>query len=91
MSRHLSSLHFMSTFSNKLDKALNNLSLAQYPPDEPRSMRKFSSTEVAALLGVTEAYIRQVSLKGRADAGGKSSWSSSLYAGTGLRAPHVSC
>lgn len=65
LSRHLSSLHFMSTFSNKLDKALNNLSLAQYPPDEPRSMRKFSSTEVAALLGVTEAYIRQVSLKGQ--------------------------
>lgn len=55
----------MNTFSNKLDKALNNLSLAQYPPDAMRSMRKFTSTEVAALLGVTEAYIRQVSLKGQ--------------------------
>lgn len=54
----------MNTFSGKLEKALNNLSLAQYPPDAMRTMRKFSSTEVAALLGVTEAYIRQVSLKG---------------------------
>ncbi|MFC0246718.1 plasmid partitioning protein RepA [Falsochrobactrum ovis] len=65
MSRNLSSLHFMNTFSGKLEKALNNLSLAQYPPDAVRTMRKFSSTEVAALLGVTEAYIRQLSLKGQ--------------------------
>ena len=65
MTRHLSSQHFMQTFSTKLETALNNLSLAQYPPDAARSMRKFSSTEVAALLGVTEAYIRQVSLKGQ--------------------------
>ncbi|MER9001764.1 plasmid partitioning protein RepA [Mesorhizobium australicum] len=65
MTRHLSSLQFMNTFSTKLEKALNNLSLAQYPPDAMRTMRKFTSTEVAALLGVTEAYIRQVSLKGQ--------------------------
>lgn len=63
MTRHLSSLQFMNTFSTKLETALNNLSLAQYPPDAVRTMRKFSSTEVASLLGVTEAYIRQVSLK----------------------------
>lgn len=55
----------MNTFSNKLEKALNNLSLAQYPPNAVRTMRKFSSTEVASLLNVTEAYIRQVSLKGQ--------------------------
>ncbi len=65
MTRHLSSLQFMNTFSTKLEKALNNLQLAQYPPDAVRTMRKFTSTEVAALLGVTEAYIRQVSLKGQ--------------------------
>lgn len=65
MTRHLSSLHFMETFSTKLEKALNNLTLAQYPPDARRSMRTFSSSEVASLLGVTEAYIRQVSLKGQ--------------------------
>ncbi|WEX12436.1 plasmid partitioning protein RepA [Chelativorans sp. AA-79] len=65
MTRHLSSLHFMQTFSTKLDTALTNLSLAQYPPDATRSMRKFSSSETAALLGVTEAYIRQISLKGQ--------------------------
>lgn len=53
----------MQTFSGKLEKALNNLSLAQYPPDAVRSMRKFASSEVAALLDVSEAYIRQVSLK----------------------------
>lgn len=65
MTRHLSSLQFMNTFSTKLEKALNNLSLAQYPPDAVRTMRKLSSTEVATLLGVTEAYIRQVALKGQ--------------------------
>jgi chromosome partitioning protein len=65
MTRHLSSLQFMNTFSTKLEKALTNLSLAQYPPDAVRTMRKFSSSEVASLLGVSEAYIRQVSLKGQ--------------------------
>ncbi|MDE1992929.1 MAG: plasmid partitioning protein RepA [Rhizobiaceae bacterium] len=63
MTRHLSSMAFMQTFSAKLDVALSNLSLAQFPPDARRTMRKFTSSEVAALLNVTEAYIRQVSLK----------------------------
>src|SRR5690606_29797763 len=54
----------MNTFSGKLEKALNNLSLAQYPPDAVRTMRKFSSTEVAALLVVPQAYIRQQYLQG---------------------------
>lgn len=65
VTRHLSSLEFMQTFSTKLEMALNNLSLAQYPPDATRAMRKFASSEVAALLEVTEAYIRQISLKDR--------------------------
>jgi chromosome partitioning protein len=55
----------MQTFSAKLDGALKNLSLAQYPPDARRTMRKFASSEVAQLLDVTEAYIRQISLKGK--------------------------
>jgi chromosome partitioning protein len=55
----------MQTFSAKLDMALQNLSLAQYPPDAIRTMRTFASSEVAQLLEVTEAYIRQLSLKGR--------------------------
>lgn len=55
----------MNTFSTKLEKALGNLSVAQFPPDAVRTMRTFSSTEVASLLGVTEAYIRQVSLRGQ--------------------------
>jgi chromosome partitioning protein len=53
----------MENFSNKLELALNNLSMAQFPPDARRTMRKFTSTEVAQLLDVTEAYIRQVALK----------------------------
>lgn len=65
MTRHLSSLDFMQTFSTKLDAALKNLSLAQYPPDAMRTMRTFASSEVAQLLDVTEAYIRQISLKGK--------------------------
>ncbi|TIS18516.1 MAG: plasmid partitioning protein RepA [Mesorhizobium sp.] len=65
MTRHLRSLEFMNTFSTKLEKALGNLSVAQFPPNAVRTMRTFSSTEVASLLGVTEAYIRQVSLRGQ--------------------------
>ena len=63
MNRHLSSLDFMQSFSTKLDLALQNLSMAQYPPDARREMRKFSSSEAAALLEVSEAYIRQIVLK----------------------------
>lgn len=63
VNQHLSSLNFMQDFSSKLELALQNLSVAQYPPDARREMRKFSSTEVAALLDVSEAYIRQVVLK----------------------------
>ncbi len=63
MNRHLSSLDFMQSFSTKLELALQNLSMAQYPPDARREMRKFSSSEVAALLDVSEAYIRQIVLK----------------------------
>ena len=65
MSRALSSLDFMQSFSTKLEGALNNLSLAQFPPDAVRQMRKFPSSEVGELLDVSEAYIRQVSLKGQ--------------------------
>lgn len=65
MTRHLSSLAFMENFSSKLELALSNLSMAQFPPDARRSMRKFTSTEVAQLLDVTEAYIRQVAAKGQ--------------------------
>jgi chromosome partitioning protein len=63
VNRHLSSLDFMQSFSSKLDFALQNLSMAQYPPDARREMRKFSSSEAAALLEVSEAYIRQIVLK----------------------------
>lgn len=65
MTRRLKSLEFMSAFSRKLEKALGNLSMAQFSPDGLRTMRTFSSSEVAALLGVTEAYIRQVALRGQ--------------------------
>lgn len=65
LNRPLSSLDFMQAFSTKLEGALNNLSLAQFPPDAARQMRKFASSEVGQLLDVSEAYIRQVSLKGQ--------------------------
>lgn len=60
MNRHLSSLDFMQSFSSKLDSALQSLTLAQYPPDSRREMRLFPAAEVAALLDVSEAYIRQI-------------------------------
>lgn len=69
----------MNTFSTKLENALTNLSLAQYPPDAVRTMRKFSSSEVASLLGVSEAYIRQVSLKGEGPEAETTSTGKRLY------------
>ncbi|WP_337269109.1 plasmid partitioning protein RepA [Oryzifoliimicrobium ureilyticus] len=68
MNRHLSSLDFMQSFSTKLETALQNLTLAQYPPSARREMRKFTSSEVASLLDVTEAYIRQIGLKDKGPA-----------------------
>lgn len=55
----------MTAFSTKLETALTNLSKIQFPPDAIRQMRKFASTEVASLLDVSEAYIRQISLRGQ--------------------------
>lgn len=55
----------MQAFSTKLETALTNLSKVQFPPDAMRHMRKFASSEVAGLLDVSEAYIRQISLKGQ--------------------------
>lgn len=66
MNRPLPSLEFMESFSTKLDRALHNLTLKQFPPDARREMRKISVPEAAALLGVTEAYLRQIILKGQA-------------------------
>lgn len=50
----------MQSFSAKLDSALQSLTLAQYPPDSRREMRLFPASEVAALLDVSEAYLRQI-------------------------------
>jgi len=36
-----------------------------FPPDASRTLRKFTSGEVAALLGVKDAYLRKLSLEGR--------------------------
>jgi chromosome partitioning protein len=58
----------MQGFSNKLELALENLSRAQFPPDAQREMRKFTSAETAALLDVSEAYIRQIVLKDKGPA-----------------------
>lgn len=63
MDQVVSSLGFMSEFSSKLGSALQHLAEAQNPPDAVREMRKFSPAEVANLLGVTDAYVRQTVLK----------------------------
>ncbi len=55
----------MQSFATKLETALDNLSLQQFPPEGGRTMRKFASSEVGELLDVSEAYIRQVALKGQ--------------------------
>ena len=36
-----------------------------FPPDARKSLRRFTSGEVATLLGVKDAYLRKLSLDGR--------------------------
>ena len=55
-----------------LSTQLLDLRSRAFPPSAEKELRKFSSGEAAKLIGVTDAYIRQLSLSGEAPEAEKS-------------------
>ncbi|OZA17968.1 MAG: plasmid partitioning protein RepA, partial [Rhodobacterales bacterium 17-64-5] len=51
--------------ATKLSERLMAHRAQLFPPDAMRELRRFSSGEVAGLLGVKDAYLRKLSLEGR--------------------------
>jgi len=51
--------------AHRLGSALDEHILRHYAPDTSKALRSFSSTEVAALLGVTPAHLRNLRSEGR--------------------------
>lgn len=51
-----------------LSKRLQEHRVALFPPNSQREMRKFTSGEVAELLGVKDAYLRKLSIDGKGPA-----------------------
>ena len=52
-----------------LSAQLRELRNRAFPPEAKKELRKFTSTEAAKLIGVTDAYIRQLSLAGEGPEG----------------------
>ena len=57
-----------------------------FPPDAHKELRRFSSGEVAALLGVKDAYLRKLSLEGRGPQPATGSGGRRLYTSEDIRA-----
>ena len=51
-----------------LSNELYNLRARLFPPSAAKTLRQFSSGEAAALIGVSDAYLRQLSLAGEGPA-----------------------
>jgi len=54
-----------------LSSQLTSIRQRLYPPAAQKSLRRFSSGEAAALIGISDAYLRQLSLAGGAPDPGK--------------------
>jgi chromosome partitioning protein len=60
-----------------------------FPPDAAKSMRKFTSGEAAALLGVNDSYLRKLSLDGKGPQPELTSGNRRLYSAADLQALRV--
>ncbi len=58
--------HLVESDADLLSAQLKELRLRAFPPTSLKELRKFSSGEAAKLIGVTDAYIRHLSLAGDA-------------------------
>lgn len=60
-----------------------------FPPDAAKSMRKFTSGEAAALLGVNDSYLRKLSLDGKGPQPELTSGNRRLYSAADLQALRI--
>jgi chromosome partitioning protein len=59
------SLETIRTHANELSEQLNIQRKKMFPPVAQKTLRKFTSGEAAKLIGVADAYLRQLSLEGK--------------------------
>ncbi len=62
-----------------LSAQLDALRLRLFPPSAEKSLRAFSNSEAAALIGISDAYLRQLSLAGEAPQAPKTAGGRRLY------------
>ncbi len=75
-----------------LSAQLKELRLRAFPPSSLKELRKFTSGEAAKLIGVTDAYIRHLSLAGDAPEAEKDgSWAPPIFIGASARNPTHAC
>ena len=83
--------------ARELSAKLQAHRLNLFPPSAKKTLRRFSSTEAAKLIGVTDAYLRRLSIEGKGPAvevgqGGAAltrSRISTSYAATSRRLPRA--
>ncbi|MBB4574640.1 hypothetical protein GGI59_002986 [Rhizobium lentis] len=67
--------------ANQLSRQLKLLRDKLFPPLSQKTLRTFSSGEAAQMIGVSDGYLRQLSLDGKgAAAGAFPEWPALLYA-----------
>ena len=59
------SLEIIRTHANELSEQLNIQRKKMFPPIAQKTLRKFTSGEAAKLIGVADAYLRQLALEGK--------------------------
>jgi chromosome partitioning protein len=59
------SLEIIRTHANELSEQLNIQRKKMFPPVAQKTLRKFTSGEAAKLIGVADAYLRQLALEGK--------------------------
>ncbi|OWY09335.1 MULTISPECIES: plasmid partitioning protein RepA [Thioclava] len=65
MTEHMRIDQIVGQHAERLSEQLQEHRRALFPPDTKRELRKFTSGEVAQLLGVKDAYLRKLHLDGR--------------------------
>src|SRR4029077_10824223 len=63
--------HLIAQDAHVLSAQLTSIRQRLFPPAARKTLRQFSSGEAAALIGISDAYLRQLSLAGEAPEPGK--------------------
>src|SRR5215472_1055683 len=63
--------HLIAQDAKVLSAQLTSIRQRLFPPTAQKTLRQFSSGEAAALIGISDAYLRQLSIAGEAPEPGK--------------------